>query len=81
MTRAVAAALALLTAGTLLLRTGSSTAATGSTRRSRSGSPRTSSARSRELLRLDGSPPLFYLLLHGWMAVAGTGEAATRSLA
>jgi len=33
------------------------------------------------LLRLDGSPPLFYLLLHGWMAVAGTGEAATRALA
>src|SRR3954470_22839429 len=32
------------------------------------------------LLRLDGSPPLFYLLLHGWMAVAGTGEAATRAL-
>src|SRR3954452_21895367 len=31
-------------------------------------------------LRLDGSPPLFYLLLHGWMAVAGTGEAATRAL-
>jgi mannosyltransferase len=24
------------------------------------------------LLRLDGSPPLFYLLLHGWMAVAGS---------
>jgi mannosyltransferase len=32
------------------------------------------------LLRLDGSPPLFYLLLHGWMAVAGTSEAATRAL-
>src|SRR4051794_41802877 len=32
------------------------------------------------LLRLDGSPPLFYLLLHGWMAVAGTSEAATRGL-
>ena len=49
----------------------SSTAATGSTRRSRSGSPRTTSATSRGLLRLDGSPPLFYLLLHGWMAVVG----------
>jgi hypothetical protein len=32
------------------------------------------------LLRLDGSPPLFYLLLHGWMALAGTSEAATRAL-
>src|SRR5262245_55872330 len=28
----------------------------------------------------DGSPPLYYLLLHIWMGVAGTGEAATRSL-
>jgi hypothetical protein len=32
------------------------------------------------LLRLDGSPPLFYLLLHAWMGVAGTSEAATRVL-
>jgi mannosyltransferase len=28
----------------------------------------------------DGSPPLYYLLLHGWMALAGSGEAATRTL-
>jgi mannosyltransferase len=32
------------------------------------------------LLREDGSPPLYYLLLHGWLAVAGDGEAAVRSL-
>lgn len=32
------------------------------------------------LLRQDGSPPLYYLLLHGWMALVGDGEAATRSL-
>jgi uncharacterized membrane protein len=32
------------------------------------------------LLRQDGSPPLYYLLLHAWMSLAGTGEAATRSL-
>ena len=32
------------------------------------------------LLRQDGSPPLYYLLLHAWMAVAGDGEAATRVL-
>ncbi|MGH2947629.1 MAG: glycosyltransferase family 39 protein, partial [Solirubrobacteraceae bacterium] len=32
------------------------------------------------VLRQDGSPPLYYLLLHGWMALAGTGEAATRAL-
>src|SRR4051794_39983471 len=28
----------------------------------------------------DGSPPLYYLLLHEWIRLAGTGEAATRSL-
>ena len=31
-------------------------------------------------LRQDGSPPLYYALLHGWMLVAGAGEAATRTL-
>jgi hypothetical protein len=29
-------------------------------------------------LRLDGSPPLYYLLLHVWMALTGTSEEATR---
>jgi len=28
----------------------------------------------------DGSPPLYYLLLHLWMDAVGTGEAATRAL-
>src|SRR5919107_5926283 len=28
----------------------------------------------------DGSPPLYYLLLHGWMALFGESEAATRAL-
>ena len=32
------------------------------------------------LLRQDGSPPLYYLLLHGWMTLVGESEAATRSL-
>jgi hypothetical protein len=32
------------------------------------------------LLRQDGSPPLYYLLLHGWIALVGDGEAATRAL-
>ncbi len=32
------------------------------------------------LLRQDGSPPLYYLLLHGWMAVFGPGETATHTL-
>jgi hypothetical protein len=31
------------------------------------------------LLRQDGSPPLYYLLLHAWMEVAGTDEAALRT--
>jgi mannosyltransferase len=33
-----------------------------------------------EALRLDGSPPLYYLLLHLWMEVAGTSEEAVRAL-
>jgi mannosyltransferase len=32
------------------------------------------------ILRMDGSPPLFYLLLHVWMSFAGTSEVATHSL-
>ena len=31
-------------------------------------------------LRLDGSPPLYYVLLHLWMAVVGRSEAATHAL-
>jgi mannosyltransferase len=30
-------------------------------------------------LRLDGSPPLYYLLLHVWMGITGTSEEATRA--
>jgi uncharacterized membrane protein len=32
------------------------------------------------LLRLDGSPPLFYVLLHFWIRLFGTSEIATHSL-
>jgi len=32
------------------------------------------------LLRHDGNPPLFYLLLHGWMSVFGSSESGTHSL-
>ena len=32
------------------------------------------------LLRQDGSPPLYYILLHGWMALFGTSETATHAL-
>ena len=33
-----------------------------------------------DALRLDGSPPLYYMLLHLWMSVAGTSEEAVRAL-
>ena len=32
------------------------------------------------VLEQDGSPPLYYLLLHGWMQAFGTGEQATHVL-
>ena len=32
------------------------------------------------VLSQDGNPPLYYLLLHGWMALFGESEAATRAL-
>lgn len=31
-------------------------------------------------LRNDGAPPLYYVLLHGWMKLFGTGDIAVRSL-
>jgi mannosyltransferase len=31
-------------------------------------------------LRHDGHPPLFYVLLHAWMSVFGTGDVAVRAL-
>ena len=37
-------------------------------------------AEQRRLLWNDSSPPAYYLLLHAWMAVAGTSEAALRTL-
>jgi len=33
-----------------------------------------------DALRLDGHPPLYYLLLHGWIDLFGTGPVAVRSL-
>jgi mannosyltransferase len=32
------------------------------------------------LLRQDGSPPLYYVLLSGWMSLFGSGETATHAL-
>ena len=33
-----------------------------------------------EALRHDGHPPLYYVLLHGWMSVFGEGDVAVRAL-
>src|SRR5436190_2666926 len=33
-----------------------------------------------DALRHDGSPPLYYVLLHGWIALFGTGTFAVRAL-
>ena len=33
-----------------------------------------------EALRHDGHPPLYYLLLHGWMSVFGQSDNAVRAL-
>ena len=33
-----------------------------------------------DALRRDGHPPLYYLLLHGWIAALGDGDEAVRSL-
>jgi mannosyltransferase len=76
----VAAALALLTAASLALRIGALHAgywidegiSVGIASHGLTDIPRT--------LAEDGSPPLYYLLLHVWMSVAGTSEAATRAL-
>ena len=34
----------------------------------------------RHALLRDGAPPLFYILLHGWMVIFGSGDLAVRSL-
>ena len=79
MSRAVATALAILTAGTLLLRTGILDSGYWIDEAITVGIASHDVRDIPDMLRLDGSPPLFYLLLHGWMALAGTGEAATRA--
>ena len=33
-----------------------------------------------DALRRDGHPPLYYWMLHGWMELLGTGDAAVRSM-
>ncbi len=79
MSRVGATALAILTAGTLLIRTGILDSGYWIDEAITVGIASHDLTDIPDLLRLDGSPPLFYLLLHGWMALAGTGEAATRA--
>jgi mannosyltransferase len=81
MSRAVLAPLALVTAGTLLLRTGVLHSGYWIDEAITVGIASHPLADIPSTLRLDGSPPLFYLLLHGWMTLAGTTEAGTRALA
>ena len=76
----VVGALVLVTAGSLIWRTGGldvgywidEAIAVGIASHDLADIPRT--------LSQDGSPPLYYLLLHGWMQLVGAGEAATRTL-
>ena len=79
MSRALVATLALMTAGTLAFRTGIMDSGYWVDEGITVGIASHDFADIPRLLRQDGSPPLFYLLMHGWMAVAGTGEAATRA--
>ena len=52
----------------------------GSTRRSPSTSPEAPLHLIPHLLRDDGAPPLYYVLLHFWMKVFGTSDLGARSL-
>jgi mannosyltransferase len=76
----VAAALLVLTAGSVVLRTRALDAGYWIDEAIAVGIASHDPADIPGLLRQDGSPPLYYLLLHGWMALVGDGEAATRAL-
>jgi mannosyltransferase len=77
---AAAGALALLAAGSLLLRTGGLHAGYWIDEAIAVGIASHPLADIPRALAQDGSPPLYYVLLHGWMALFGSGEAATRAL-
>jgi hypothetical protein len=76
----VAVALLLLTAASVALRTGALDAGFWIDEAIAVGIASHDPGEIPALLRQDGSPPLYYLLLHGWMAIAGEGEAAARAL-
>jgi hypothetical protein len=76
----IAGALAFVTLGSLLLRTGGLDAGYWIDEAIAVGVASHNLVDIPSVLRQDGSPPLYYLLLHEWMGVVGSGEAATRSL-
>ncbi len=76
----IAGALLVLTAASVLLRTGALDAGFWIDEAIAVGIASHDLHEIPALLRQDGSPPLYYLLLHGWMALAGDGEVATRTL-
>src|SRR3954467_13770960 len=73
-------AIALLMAGSLLLRTGALSGGYWIDEGISVGIASHPFADIPRVLSQDGTPPLYYLLLHGWMQVTGTSEAATRTL-
>jgi hypothetical protein len=77
---AVAGALALICAGSVLLRSGALDAGYWIDEAIAVGVASHDLHDIPGVLRQDGSPPLYYLLLHEWMRVLGSGEAATRTL-
>jgi mannosyltransferase len=77
---AIAGALVLLMTGSLLLRTGALHAGYWIDEAIAVGIASHPLAQIPHALAQDGSPPLYYLLLHEWIALVGTGEAATRAL-
>ena len=76
----VAVALLVLTAASIALRTGTLDAGFWIDEAIAVGIASHDPGEIPALLRQDGSPPLYYLLLHGWMGLVGDGEVATRAL-
>jgi mannosyltransferase len=77
---ALAGALGLLVAGSVLLRVGSLRQGYWIDEGIAVGIASHPLAQIPHVLAQDGSPPLYYLLLHVWMGVFGSGEVATRAL-
>jgi mannosyltransferase len=77
---ALAGALALLVGGSLLLRTGGLDSGYWIDEGIAVGIASHPLAAIPHALAQDGSPPLYYVLLHGWIALFGPGESATRAL-